>query len=227
MTPRARWAAAHLRYEFHDPGLLDQALTHRSASKLNNERLEFLGDAMLNFVVAAVLYELRPQGSEGDLSRARAALVKKATLAAIGRELGIDSQLILGRGEIRAGGAHRGAALADAVESLIGAVFLDGGFEAARALVMRLFGERFQTLPEPDDLKDAKTKLQEWLQGRGLGLPQYSVEAVTGSDHEKTFVVACRIDEKGRRTEGSGGSRRRAEQSAAQAMLADLNRAGR
>lgn len=226
MTPRARWAAAHLRYEFRDPGLLEQALTHRSASKLNNERLEFLGDALLSFVVAAVLYELRPNGSEGDLSRARAALVRKATLASIGKELGIDSQLILGRGEIRAGGAHRGAALADAVESLIGAVFLDGGFDVARELVVRLFGERFENLPGVDELKDAKTKLQEWLQGRGLALPQYTVESITGSDHQKTFVVACRVSDKGLRTEGSGASRRRAEQDAAQTMLADLNRAG-
>lgn len=227
MTARARWAVTHLRYEFDDPGLLEQALTHRSASKRNNERLEFLGDSLLNFVVADVLYALRPAESEGDLSRARAALVNKATLAAIGRDLGVDSQIILGRGELRAGGAQRSAVLADAVESLIGAVWLDGGYDAARRLVERLFGARFETLPGPEELKDAKTKLQEWLQGRGLGLPRYSVESVAGSDHEKEFVVVCEVREKHLRTEGSGASRRRAEQKAAKAMLADLDRASR
>lgn len=226
LNARARWAASRLDYQFNDPTLLEQALTHRSASKTNNERLEFLGDALLNFVVADVLYALRPNDPEGDLSRARAALVRKATLASIGRELGIDSELVLGRGEIRAGGAQRGAALADALEAVIGAVFIDGGFDAARALVERLFAQRFETLPAPEELKDAKTRLQEWLQARGLGLPSYRVESVSGSDHEKQFVVACALQDDSARTEGSGASRRRAEQNAAAAMLADLTRGG-
>ena len=224
MTERARWAATHLQYVFADPDLLEQALTHRSASKINNERLEFLGDGLLNFVVAAELYRLRPDNSEGDLSRARAALVKKSTLAEIGRELEVDTQLILGRGELRSGGAQRGAALADTVESLVGAVFLDGGYDVAGTLVKRLFAKRFEGLPESGDLKDAKTKLQEWLQGRGMSLPVYTVEDVTGSDHKKVFAVVCKVREHAGVARGSGPSRRRAEQDAAQAMLMELSR---
>lgn len=222
MTARAHWAAKYLKYEFADPDLLEQALTHRSASKTNNERLEFLGDGFLNFTVAAELYRIRPNNSEGDLSRARASLVKKSTLASIGHELEIDTQLILGRGELRSGGAQRSAALADTVESLIGAVFLDGGYDAASALVKRLFAGRLADLPEPEELKDAKTKLQEWLQGRGMSLPSYTVDAITGNDHEKVFAVICKVDGRSAITRGSGASRRRAEQDAAEAMLTEL-----
>src|SRR5690606_30133986 len=217
---RAAWAERELHYRFSDPALLDMALTHRSASRLNNERLEYLGDAFLNFAIAKRLYELRPDDEEGDLSRARAALVNKPTLAAIGQSLGIDSIITVGAGEYRSGGARRSAVLADAVEALIGAVVLDGGTEAAQAVVDRLFESRLRELPAAAELKDAKTRLQEWLQGRGLGLPVYRVERVSGREHERTFTVVCEVVERNLQTRGNGPSRRRAEQDAAAAMMA-------
>lgn len=222
MSSRARWSETRLRYTFKDPALLEQALTHRSASKNNNERLEYLGDSFLSFAIARRLYALRPEDTEGDLSRARAALVKEATLAAMGQSLGIDAEIVLGAGELRSGGAQRGAVLADAVEALIGAVLLDGGTEAAEALIDLLFAEQLATLPDAATLKDAKTRLQEWLQGKGLRLPAYAVESVHGRDHEQTFVVSCEVTEKHAYTTGQGPSRRRAEQEAAAAMLAVL-----
>jgi ribonuclease III len=222
VSSRLRWAAEHLQYSFTNANLLEWALTHRSASTRNNERLEFLGDAFLNFIVADRLYAMRPEDSEGDLSRSRAALVKQATLAQLGLELGVDAQVILGPGELRSGGSRRNAVLADTVEALIGAVLLDGGHKAAQALVERLYARRFEELPASASLKDAKTKLQEWLQGRGHKLPIYKVEQVHGRDHEQTFTVVCEVEEKHARTLGEGKSRRRAEQEAAAAMLAVL-----
>jgi ribonuclease-3 len=211
VSVRGRWAETQLRYAFKDANLLDLALTHRSASKANNERLEYLGDAFLNFAIARRLYELRRDDTEGDLSRARAALVKEPTLAAIGQKLGVDAHLTLGAGELRTG--------ADAVEALIGAVLLDGGEAAAEAVVDLLFAAPLKSLPDAATLKDPKTRLQEWLQGRGLPLPVYVVTAVQGRDHEQTFVVECEVREKNVQTTGRGQSRRRAEQDAAAAML--------
>jgi ribonuclease-3 len=222
VSSRARWAEATLRYSFKDLALLEQALTHRSASKNNNERLEYLGDSFLNFAIARRLYDLRPEDTEGDLSRARAALVKESTLAAMGQSLKVDEELVLGGGELRNGGAQRSAVLADAVEALIGAVLLDGGTTAAEALIDLLFAEQLAALPDAATLKDAKTRLQEWLQGKGLHLPAYAVESVQGRDHEQTFVVSCEVTEKHAYTTGQGPSRRRAEQEAASAMLAVL-----
>jgi ribonuclease-3 len=222
VTARARWAEAELRYAFKDPSLLDLALTHRSASKSNNERLEYLGDSFLNFAIARRLFDLRPGDTEGDLSRARAALVKEPTLAAIGQRLQVDAHLTLGPGELRSGGAQRAAILADAVEALIGAVLLDGGPAAAEAVVDLVFAAEFVSLPDAAALKDPKTRLQEWLQGRGLPLPSYAVRYVQGRDHEQTFVVECEVTEKNAQTTGRGPSRRRAEQDAAEAMLAVL-----
>jgi len=222
VSSRARWAETKLRYSFKDPSLLEQALTHRSASKNNNERLEYLGDSFLSFAIARRLYTLRPEDTEGDLSRARAALVKEATLAAVGQSLRLDEEIVLGAGELRNGGAQRGAVLADAVEALIGAVLLDGGTVAAEALIDWLFAEQIAALPDAATLKDAKTRLQEWLQGKGLHLPVYAVESVHGRDHEQTFVVSCEVTEKHAYTTGQGQNRRRAEQEAAAAMLAVL-----
>jgi ribonuclease-3 len=222
VTSRAEWAENRLGYRFRDPSLLDTALTHRSASKDNNERLEFLGDAFLNSSIARRLYELRPEEAEGDLSRARAALVKKPTLVALGQDLGIDSVIILGHGELRSGGAQRGAVLADAVEALIGAVLIDGGADAAESVVERLFSDRMAALPDSAALKDSKTKLQEWLQGRKLELPSYKVHAVQGREHERTFIVACEVAAADLKTTGQGPSRRHAEQQAAEAMLRAL-----
>jgi ribonuclease III len=222
VSSRAAWAERHLQYTFKDLALLDRALTHRSASRNNNERLEYLGDSFLSFAIARRLYDRRPSDSEGDLSRARAALVKQPTLASIGQRLGLDSQIILGAGELRSGGAQRAAVLADTVESLIGAVLLDGGSEAAEALIDLLFASEFATLPGAEELKDAKTRLQEWLQGNGYRLPSYAVETVRGRDHEQTFVVSCTVEERDAHTTGQGSSRRHAEQEAAATMLSVL-----
>jgi ribonuclease-3 len=222
VSSRALWAEAKLHYSFKDPALLEQALTHRSASKSNNERLEYLGDSFLSFAIARRLYALRPNDTEGDLSRARAALVKAPTLAEIGQQLKLDSQIVLGAGELRSGGAQRGAVLADGLEALIGAVLLDGGVAAAEALIDLLFAEQLAALPDAAALKDSKTRLQEWLQGRGLRLPVYAVESVHGRDHEQTFVVSCTVTERDVSTTGQGQSRRRAEQEAAAAMLSEL-----
>jgi ribonuclease-3 len=222
VSGRGQWAETHLRYAFKDATLLDLALTHRSASRTNNERLEYLGDAFLNFAIARRLFCLRRDDTEGDLSRARAALVKEPTLAAIGQRLGVDAQLTLGAGELRTGGAQRAAILADAVEALIGAVLLDGGATAAEAVVDLMFAGELESLPDAATLKDPKTRLQEWLQGRGLPLPSYVVTAVQGRDHEQTFVVECEVREKNVQTTGRGQSRRRAEQEAAAAMLVAL-----
>ncbi|MEE9571171.1 MAG: ribonuclease III [Gammaproteobacteria bacterium] len=223
MIARLRWAEQHLQYHFRNPELLEQALTHRSASAQNNERLEFLGDSFLNFVVAMQLYERHPSGPEGDLSRLRSALVKGATLAELGRDVGLAPQIILGPGERSSGGAHRDSTLANAVEAVIGAVLLDGGFEAADACVTRLLADRLEQLPDADSLKDAKTKLQECLQGRGLNLPVYTVESVSGEPHRQSFVVVCEIAELAARVEGNGQSRRQAEQNAAERMLLILD----
>jgi len=227
VSARGLWAETQLRYAFKDTNLLDLALTHRSASKTNNERLEYLGDSFLNYAIARRLFELRRDDTEGDLSRARAALVKEPTLAAIGQRLGVDAHLTLGAGELRTGGAQRAAILADAVEALIGAVLLDGGVTAAEAVVDFMFAERLESLPDAAALKDPKTRLQEWLQGKGLPLPSYVVTAVQGRDHEQTFVVECEVKDREVRdrsvqTTGRGQSRRAAEQDAAAAMLVVL-----
>ena len=224
MNDRVLWAEKHLNFHFTDTTLLTQALTHRSASKENNERLEFLGDALLNFTIARRLYLLRPNDAEGDLSRARASLVNKTVLAGIGREIGIDEQIILGPGESRSGGAQRSSALADTLEAIFGAVLLDGGHQAAAELIEFLFTQRLESLPDAGALKDSKTKLQEWLQGRGYGLPRYAVELIQGRDHDQVFTVTCHVEEKGRKSTGTGSSRRRAEQDAAAAMFAVLSR---
>ncbi|HEY3518969.1 MAG TPA: ribonuclease III [Gammaproteobacteria bacterium] len=222
MNARGRWAEAQLHYAFKDTTLLDLALTHRSASRANNERLEYLGDSFLNFAIARRLFDLRRDDTEGDLSRARAALVKESTLAAIGQRIGVDAHLTLGAGELRTGGAQRSAVLADAVEALIGAVLLDGGAAAAEAVVDLVFAAELASLPDAATLKDSKTRLQEWLQGKGLALPSYVVTAVQGRDHEQTFVVECEVRDRNVKTTGRGQSRRRAEQDAAAAMLAVL-----
>jgi len=223
VTDRSGWAERHLHYSFTDSELLERALTHRSASRRNNERLEFLGDAVFNLTVAQMLFEQRPDANEGDLSRARAALVKKTTLAELGRQIGVDDHLIFGAAELRSGGASRSSALADAVEALVGAVLVDGGLEAAAALVRRLLAAQLAELPDAESLKDPKTKLQEWLQGRGRALPRYAVESVAGREHRQVFNVVCTAGEEEEPVRGTGSSRRAAEQDAAARMLARLS----
>jgi ribonuclease-3 len=210
-----------LRYVFRDAGLLRQALTHRSHGARNNERLEFIGDSVLNLAVAALLYA-QAGASEGQLSYWRASLVREQTLAEIARELELGAALLMGEGEQRSGGAARASILADALEAVLGAVFLDGGFEAARELVARLYAPRLSRIDTGASAKDAKTRLQEILQGRRLKVPGYAVTATRGPAHLQEFEVQCEIAELGLRTHGEGTSRRAAEQQAAQAMIGKL-----
>jgi ribonuclease-3 len=208
-------------YRFRDPGLATLALTHRSAGKPNNERMEFLGDALLGALVAELLFEAHPNASEGELSRLRAQLVNGQALAVIGRELELGDDLKLGPGELKSGGFRRDSILADAFEALVAAVYFDDGYDACRQVVRRLFSPRVAEIKRSS--KDAKTKLQEWLQGRGLPLPTYELTDSYGEDHAKIFDVSCTIDEpEPLRVEGRGGSRRAAEQDAAETVLRRL-----
>ena len=208
-----------LEYEFTNPKLLAQALTHRSFSADHNERIEFLGDSVLNLAVAALLYEQLSELPEGDLSRVRANLVKQDTLHRLAVDLGLPDLLRLGEGEARSGGQNRPSILADALEAVIGAVYLDAGFDKAEQLVRRLFKD-VEVNPQMQAIgKDPKTQLQEWLQGRKMSLPIYRVVATLGAAHMQSFDVECEIAELGRAERGIGGSRRAGEQAAASAML--------
>ncbi len=200
------------------PELFTQALTHRSASSENNERLEFLGDALLGFVIAETLMHRFPEADEGALSRARASLVKQEALAARARALKLGDQLRLGSGELRTGGYTRDSILADAFEALLGAYYLDQGFAAAERLILRLFADPLAAVSEAPK-KDPKTRLQEYLQGLHLNLPEYEVVATTGKQHDQRFTVRCRLLNSTTETLGEGTSRRRAEQQAASHML--------
>jgi len=214
-------------YDFVDPGLLAQALTHRSAAALHNERLEFLGDALVNLFVAEALYTHWPKADEGTLTRARAELVRESSLATIARTLGLGEHLILGPGEMKSGGHRSDSILADAVEAIVGAIYFDAGFAKCRDAVLPWFEPAIAALPPPNKLgKDAKTRLQEWLQGRGKPLPVYRLIAETGDEHAKQFRVACVIAEPALECEGEGTSRRAAEQSAAEKILAVVDPAG-
>ena len=215
--------ARRLGHEFASPALFIQALTHRSAGASHYERLEFLGDAVLSLVIAAELHMRRPRAPEGDLSRLRSSLVRERTLAQIATEWELGAYLNLGAGETRSGGFRRASILADAVEALIGAVYLDAGFEPARDFVLRLYAERLQDLPNADSLKDPKTRLQEWLQARNRPLPHYEVLQVTGEAHNQKFTARCTLADTELSSEGEGAGRRRAEQAAAQKMLDQLN----
>lgn len=221
MGKAAGWLAERLGVDFADAGLLAQALTHRSHGSPNNERLEYLGDAVLSFVVAELLFRRFPEASEGELSRYRASLVSGESLAAIASGLGLGGQLRLGEGELKSGGQRRATILADALEAVFGALYLDRGLPAARAVAERLFGDALAALPEAAALKDPKTRLQEWLQGRGYALPAYTVLEVSGEPHEQHFRVRCDVLELSLAAEAEGSSRRRAEQDAAQRILED------
>lgn len=215
----AGWLAERLGIRFSDPDLLDQALTHRSFGAANNERLEYLGDAVLSFVVAELLFRRFPAASEGELSRYRASLVSGEALAALAAELGLGERLRLGDGEMKSGGQRRATILADALEAVFGAVYLDQGLDAARSAAERLLGGALAALPEAAALKDPKTRLQEWLQGRGHALPAYTVLEVSGEPHEQRFRVRCDIPALALSAVAEGSSRRRAEQEAAQRIL--------
>lgn len=208
-----------LGHTFSNPRLLERALTHRSFSADHNERLEFLGDSVLSLAVSGLLYEQLAQLPEGDLSRVRANLVKQDTLFQIAVRLGLPGLLRLGDGEKRSGGQKRPSILADALEAVIGAVYLDGGFDTVATLVRGLYADVRVDPAMSAIAKDAKTELQEWLQGRKMKLPAYRVVATLGEAHRQTFDVECEVDELGRSERGIGSSRRAAEQSAAAAML--------
>lgn len=224
MSPasQADTLAARLEYEPRDRALFVVALTHRSAEGPNNERLEFLGDSVLNLLLSERLYREFPTASEGDLSRLRARLVSEEPLAEIAQVMQLGELLHLGSGELKTGGFRRQSILADAFEALCGALYLDGGLEAVRAKIGPMFEARIASLPEPSTLKDAKTRLQEHLQASGRSLPVYSVKRTSGEPHAQIFLVSCSLPHSGLETEGEGPSRRRAEQVAAQAALKAL-----
>ena len=207
------------QYEFQDTSLLTAALTHRSKHSVNNERLEFLGDAILGFVIADELYRRFPAAAEGELSRCRSSLVKGEALAKLARRLELGDYLQLGPGELKSGGYRRNSILADAYEAIIGAIYLDGGLEQARAFILLNCQETLSTLSIDDAAKDAKTQLQEFLQARRLDLPTYEVVSTSGSAHQQTFTVSCRVEHFSVNTEAEGNSRRKAEQSAASVAL--------
>ena len=209
-----------LGHAFRRPELLAQALTHRSFGAGNNERLEFVGDAVLDCAIAAILYRRYPGIPEGELSRVRASLVNGETLARLGAALGLSDAIRLGEGELRSGGATRPSILADALEAIIGAVFLDAGFDAAHGVVERIFAAELAGVDPAALSKDPKTRLQEWLQARKLAVPDYVVTLVAGEAHAQTFTVECRVPALSIAATGEGSSRRAAEQAAANAAYA-------
>jgi ribonuclease III len=213
-----------LGHRFATPELARQALTHRSFGTPHNERLEFLGDSLLNCAVATLLYERFPALPEGDLSRLRAALVNQSSLSQTAQGLGLGERLRLGEGELKSGGFRRPSILADALEALLGAVYLDAGFEALRKTVGVVLAERLDRAEKTPVDKDPKTELQEHLQGRRLQLPRYAVMRTEGEAHDQLFTVECRVDDLALNATGTGASRRAAEQAAAAGVLAKLER---
>jgi len=211
--------AKRIDYAFNNIDYLHTALTHRSAKSDNNERMEFLGDAILSYLISIELYRRFPQAKEGELSRLRASLVKGETLARIANEITLGDFLVMGSGELKSGGYRRNSTLADAFEALIGAVYLDGGLEAASRFIKRFFAHRLDQCDPNKAQKDPKTRLQEHLQAQSLPLPEYEVVETTGKAHNQTFKVACRIESLQESVYGDGSSRRKAEQMAAEAAL--------
>lgn len=218
----AKWLDKKFNYRFSDASLFLAAVTHRSAGGGNNERLEYLGDAILGFLVAKILYHLFPGASEGELTRRRAALVRKETLAEIAMEQDLGAQLRLGSGELKSGGYRRDSILADSLEALFGAIYLDGGLSAVEEIINSLFYQRMVDVPA-GELKDPKTRLQEYLQSRGLPLPIYEVTETMGQAHEQTFQVSCNTADLDLAGCGTGSSRRRAEQCAAANVLEKID----
>jgi len=211
-----------LGYRFSDESLLEQALTHRSCGSGNNERLEFLGDSIINHIIAESLYRRFEGASEGELSRMRAALVRGDTLAELAREFELGDYIRLGPGEMKSGGRRRNSILADALEAVAGAILLDAGQQAVHERVLAWFHDRLEQVSPKHASRDAKTRLQEYLQGRGMSLPEYNLVEISGENHRQEFTVQCEIVEKAIKLEGVGSSRRKAEQAAADAALEAL-----
>lgn len=222
MRPSSDILCRALGYRFTDNGLIEQALTHRSVGGVNNERLEFLGDAILGFVIADELYNRFASATEGELSRLRASLVKRETLAGIARQLDLGDYLNLGPGELRSGGHARASILSDAVEAILAAIYLDSDYESSRQVILEMFQERLSGLNPAAQQKDPKTRLQELLQARKIALPDYEIVEISGTPHDQLFQVRCLIGELRLEQMGSGSSRRRAEQAAALNMLREL-----
>ena len=219
LTQAVRHVNKHFGYSFNDHARLKQALTHRSAAKLHNERLEFLGDAILGMVIAELLYQRFPDQPEGKLTRMRASLVKGVTLANIAQRVGLGDYLFLGPGEMKSGGHRRASILADVVEAILGAIYLDSDMQTAQTVTLHILKQDIDALDPDQTAKDSKTQLQEFLQSRKLALPSYEVISVSGKEHDQTFVVSCQSAASNEVTKGSGPSRRRAEQDAALQML--------
>ncbi len=227
MDRAAAWLKKSLAYTFEDADLLRQALTHCSVPGPNNERLEFLGDAVLQLVVSQLVFEKTENASEGQLSRLRSTLVKDTTLAELATSLGIGEHLILGAGEKKSGGHRRSSILADALEAIFGAVYLDAGFDGAGMIIRTAYGDKLHAIAEGADLRDPKSRLQEYLQGRKMALPDNVVQNIRGKAHQQSFEVVCNIPELGATTIGTGSARRDAEQQAALAMLENIESNGR
>jgi ribonuclease-3 len=219
MNDKVSYIAERVGHRFVDPNLLDTALTHRSAARQNNERLEFLGDAVLNFVIAEILYTRLPKSLEGELTRLRASLVNRQTLAELARELQMGCHLKLGGGELKTGGRTRDSILADAFEAVVGAIYLDGGLASCRECVEKLFAQQLRSVWGGQSEKDPKTRLQELLQARKLPLPIYTVSDVSGGAHSPLFTVACHVGALTETPMGRGTTRRKAEQEAARKTL--------
>ncbi len=219
MKAARRRFCKRLGYEFRDPALLERSLTHRSAHRDHNERLEFLGDAVLGFLIGEQLYQKFPEATEGQMTRLRASLVKGETLSRIALELELGDILNLGSGELKSGGFRRASILADALEAVIGAVYLDGGLEVTRERILALYQSRLSDLSLNTVRKDPKTRLQELLQSRKLALPVYEVVAVAGESHDQHFSVTCQVPDTELSARGEGRSRRAAEQKAAAAVM--------
>lgn len=213
-----------LGYQFNNPKLLQMALTHRSKSDENNERLEFLGDSIVNFVIAEALYHKFPNAQEGDLSRFRASFINRDTLGELASDFELGRYLILGAGELKSGGAKRISIISCAIEAIIGAIYLDGGFEKTRECLLRWYEPLFASMKSNKSRKDPKTELQEFLQSRRMALPIYNVESIEGESHNQTFVVSCAVESVAEVVTGKGSSRRRAEQDAATIMLGILKK---
>jgi len=225
-SPVAR-LCVRINYQFSDPTLLTEAITHRSKHSINNERLEFLGDSVLGYVISSELFRRFPQAREGALTRGRAVLVKGDTLAELALDLQLGDYLQLGPGELKSGGFRRKSILADAMEAIIGAIYLDGGLDAAKQHILNIYADKLQDLSLEDVGKDPKTQLQEQLQADKKPLPVYEVFATTGSDHEQVFEVICKVAGLPKPIMGSGRSRRKAEQDAAKKVLKQLAERGR
>ncbi len=219
MTKKPEQLAAKLGLTFEQFQLFRMALTHRSVGAANNERLEFLGDSVLGFVIAEKLYEKFPAASEGQLSRLRASLVNQKSLASLARQLNLGDYLILGSGELKSGGYRRDSILSDAIEAIMGAIVKDQGVEVARTWILELFADKLSTLDLKKSQKDPKTRLQELIQSQKNELPEYDLLNTTGMAHEQEFTVSCKVMTLGEETRGQGSSRKKAEQAAAEAML--------